>query len=265
MYYVNQYSDTCPVTPTAADRLRTARPENRRFGRRTTGGTACTQQKAEGTAAPSASYCILYLRPHSVPVVVAAAVRSRALGVALRLLGQMIGLLLRTLSRVLRVALRLFGRVLRLAGQLRRLTLFARDLLLRLAAQARLELLLMAQLLLGGVLLVPLLMRSRVLGMPLEQLCLMLGAALAAFGALALDTRVQLRAAGLDARSARGMVCAEVVVEVVAPLAHVLDELGIILLNAVDEAVALGLEVSEHIVLGVAEQRGQLVRVALQV
>ena len=58
---------------------------------------------------------------------------------------------------------------------------------------------------------------------------------IAAFGALALDARVQLRAAGLDARSARGMVCAEVVVEVVAPLAHVLDELGIILLNAVDE------------------------------
>ena len=87
-------------------------------------------------------------RPRSVPVVVAAAVRSR----------------------VLRVALGLFGRVLGLAGQLRRLTLFARDLRLRLAAQARLELLLMAQLLLGGVLLVPLLTRGRVLGMPLEQL-----------------------------------------------------------------------------------------------
>ena len=165
---------------------------------------------------------------------------------------------------MLRVALGLFGRVLGLAGQLRRLTLFARDLRLRLAAQARLKLLLMAQLLLGGVLLVPLLMRGRVLGMPLEQLCLMLGAALAAFGALALDARVQLRAAGLDARRARGMVCAEVVVEVVAPLAHVLDELGIILLDAVDEAVALDLEVGEHIVLGVAEQHGQLVRVALQ-
>ena len=111
---------------------------------------------------------------------------------ALRLFGQMISLLPRALGRVLRVALGLFGRVLGLAGQLRRLTLFARDLLLRLAAQARLELLL------GGVLLVPLLMRGRVLGMPLEQLCLMLGAALAAFGALALDARVQLRAADLD-------------------------------------------------------------------
>ena len=62
MCYVNQYSDTCLVTATVADPLRTAKPENRRFGRRTTGGTACTQQKAEGTAAPSASYCILYLR-----------------------------------------------------------------------------------------------------------------------------------------------------------------------------------------------------------
>lgn len=52
MYYVNQYSDTCPVTPTAADRLRTARPENRRFGRRTTGGTACMQQKSGRDGCP---------------------------------------------------------------------------------------------------------------------------------------------------------------------------------------------------------------------
>ena len=96
-------------------------------------GTACTQQKAEGAAVPSASYCILYLRPRSV-LVVAAAVCSRTLGMTLRLFGQMIGLLLRALGRVLRVALGLFGRVLRLAGQLRRLALFARDLLLRLTA-----------------------------------------------------------------------------------------------------------------------------------
>ena len=88
MCYVNQYSDTCLATATAADPLRTAKPENRRFGRRTTGGTACTQQKAEGTAAPSASYCILYLRPRSV-LVVAAAVCSRTLGMTLRLFGQM--------------------------------------------------------------------------------------------------------------------------------------------------------------------------------
>lgn len=91
----------------------------------------------------------------------------------------------------------------------------------------------------------PLLMRGRVLGMPLEQLRLMLGAALASLGALALDARVQLRAAGLDAGRARRVVCAEVVVEVVAPLAHVLDELGIVLLDAVDQAVTLDLEVGE--------------------
>ena len=147
----------------------------------------------------------------------------------------MIGLPLRALRRVLRVALGLLGRVLRLAGQLRRLPLLARHLLLCLTAQARLELLLMAQLLLGGVLLVPLLMRGLVLFVPLGQLRLMLGAASAAFGALVLDARVQLRPAGLDARRARGMICAEIVVEVVAPLAHVLDELGVLLLDAVDE------------------------------
>ena len=107
----------------------------------------------------------------------------------------------------------------------------------------------MAQLLLGGVLLVPLLIRGHVLGVPLGQLRLMLGAASAAFGALVLDARVQLRPAGLDARRARGMICAEIVVEVVAPLAHVLDELRVLLLDAVDEAVALGLEVGKHIVL----------------
>ena len=211
----------------------------------------------------------------SVPVVLAVAAGIRALGMALRTLVrmvgmtlrffcQMIGLPLRALRRVLRVALGLLGRVLRLAGQLRRLPLLARHLLLRLAAQARLELLLMAQLLLGGVLLVPLLIRGHVLFVPLGQLRLMLGAASAAFGALVLDARVQLRPAGLDARRARGMICAEIVVEVVAPLAHVLDELGVLLLDAVDEAVALDLEVGKHIVLGVAEQRGQLVRVALQ-
>ena len=93
----------------------------------------------------------------------------------------------------------------------------------------------------------------------------MLGAALVSFGTFALDARVQLCAAGLDAGRARRVVCAEVVVEVVAPLAHVLDELGIVLLDAVDKAVTLDLEVGEHVVLGVAEQRGQLVRVALQV
>lgn len=31
MCYVNQYSDTCLVTATAADPLRTAKPENRRL------------------------------------------------------------------------------------------------------------------------------------------------------------------------------------------------------------------------------------------
>ena len=31
MRYVNQYSDTCLVTATAADPLRTAKPENRRL------------------------------------------------------------------------------------------------------------------------------------------------------------------------------------------------------------------------------------------
>ena len=122
----------------------------------------------------------------------------------------------------------------------------------------------MAQLLLGGVLLVPLLIRGHVLGVPLGQLRLMLGAASAAFGALVLDARVQLRPAGLDARRARGMICAEIVVEVVAALAHVLDQLGIVLLDAVDEAVALDLEVGEHVVLGVAEQLRQLVRVSLE-
>ena len=242
----------CHVTATVPAPLRAAWHENRRFGRRTTDGTACTQQKAEGAAVPSASYCILYLRPRSV-LVVAAAVCSRTLGMTLRLFGQMIGLLLRALGRVLRVALGLFGRVLRLAGQLRRLALFARDLHLRLTAQAHLELLLMTQLLLGGVLLVPLLMFGGVLG-----------AALVSLRALALDACVQLRAAGLDARRARRVVCAEVVVEVVAPLAHVRNKLGIVLLDAVDETVALDLEVGEHIVLGVAEQRSQLVRVALQ-
>ena len=196
-------------------------------------------------------FCICAAR--SVPVVLAVAAGIRALGMALRTLVrmvgmalrffcQMIGLPLRALRRVLRVALGLLGRVLRLAGQLRRLPLLARHLLLRLTAQARLELLLMAQLLLGGVLLVPLLMRGHVLFVPLGQLRLMLGAASAAFGALVLDARVQLRPAGLDARRARGMICAEIVVEVVAPLAHVLDELGVLLLDAVDEAVALDLD-----------------------
>ena len=60
------------------------------------------------------------------------------------------------------------------------------------------------------------------------------------------------------------MVGVEVVVEVVAALAHVLDQLGIVLLNAVDEAVALDLEVGEHVVLGVFEQLGQLIRVSLE-
>ena len=198
-------------------------------------------------------------------VVVTLCALRGVVGVALRLFGQVVGMALRALGCMLGVAPGLLGCVLRPAGQLRCLPLLARDLRLRLAAQARLELLLMAQLLLGGVLLVPLLMRSRVLGMPREQLCRLLGAALAAGGARARAARVQLRAAGLDARSARGVVCAEVVVEVVAPLAHVLDELGIVLLDAVDKAVTLDLEVGEYVVLGVAEQRGQLVRVAFQV
>lgn len=198
-------------------------------------------------------------------VVVTLCALRGVVGVALRLFGQVVGMALRALGCMLGVTARLFGRVLCLAGQFRCLALLARDLLLRLAAQARLELLLMAQLLLGGVLLVPLLTRGRVLGMPLEQLRLMLGAALVSLGALALDACVQLRAAGLDAGRARRVVCAEVVVEVVAPLAHVLDELGIVLLDAVDKAVTLDLEVGEYVVLGVAEQRGQLVRVALQV
>ena len=92
----------------------------------------------------------------------------------------------------------------------------------------------------------------------------MLGAALSAFGALALDACAQLLPAGVDARGARGVVGVEIVVEVVAALAHVLDQLGIVLLDAVDEAVALDLEVGEHVVLGVAEQLRQLVRVSLE-
>ena len=168
------------------------------------------------------------------------------------------------LGGVLRVAASTLSRALRLPGQLGRLPLLARDLLLRLTAQPLLELPLMAQLLLGGVLLVPLLMRGGVLLMPFEQLGLMLGAALAAFGALALDACAQLLPAGVDTRGARGVVGVEIVVEVVAALAHVLDQLGIVLLDAVDEAVALDLEVGEHVVLGVAEQRGQFVRVPLE-
>ena len=184
--------------------------------------------------------------------------------VALHLAREILGVLLRALGGVLRVAAGVLGRALRLFGQLGRLPLLTRDLLLRLAAQALLKLPLMAQLLLGGVLLVPLLMRGGVLLMPFQQLGLMLGAASAAFGALALDAGAQLLPAGVDARGTRGMVGVEVVVEVVAALAHVLDQLGIVLLDAVDEAVAFDLKVGEHVVLGVFEQLGQLVRVSLE-
>ena len=168
------------------------------------------------------------------------------LGVPLHLAREILGVLLRALGGVLRVAAGVLGRALRLPGQLGRLPLLTRDLLLRLAAQALLKLPLMAQLLLCGVLLAPLLMRGGVLLMPLEQLGLMLGAALSAFGALALDAGAQLLPAGVDARGTRGVVGVEVVVEVVAALAHVLDQLGIVLLDAVDEAVALDLTSSSE-------------------
>ena len=214
------------------------------------------------------------MRSVSVFLAVAACIRVlgialrtlfRMVGVALRFCWQMIGLPLRALRRVLRVALGLLGRVLRLAGHLSSLPLRARHRLLRLTAHPRLELLLMAQLLLGGVLLVPLLMCGHVLGVPLGQLRLMLVVASAPFGALVLDVRAQLRPAGLDVRRARGMICPEILFDVVAPLAHVLDELGVRLLDPVDEAFALDLDAGKHIVLGVAEQHGHLFRVALDV
>ncbi len=63
MRYVNRYSDMRFVTATAPDPLRTARHENRRFGRRTTGGSACTHKKWKGLLSFPFSYCILYLRP----------------------------------------------------------------------------------------------------------------------------------------------------------------------------------------------------------
>lgn len=125
-----------------------------------------------------------------------------AVCVALHLAREILGVLLRALGGVLRVAAGTLGRALRLLGQLCRLPLLARDLRLRLAAQALLKLPLMAQLLLGGMLLVPLLMRGGVLLVPLKQLGLMLGAALSAFGALALDACAQLLPAGVDARGA---------------------------------------------------------------
>lgn len=123
-----------------------------------------------------------------------------AVCVALHLAREILGVLLRALGGVLGVAAGTLGRTLRLFGQLCRLPLLACDLLLRLAAQPLLKLPLVAQLLLGGMLLVPLLMRGGVLLVPFEQLGLMLGAALSAFGALALDACAQLLPAGVDAR-----------------------------------------------------------------